>query len=137
MGTLPAAAIAMLTSDFVPDLALWQKRHVTQRPVFGSARPVAYLFELAAEIIEKASLPPQGKFEPAFAKVIASAFSQSSYEPLINTINQKRDVFIYKLFLERNSISADHRLLARTANILDSRNKVCKALAYTGARLNS
>ena len=94
MGTLATATIAVFTFDPVPDLISWQKWHITQRTVLGFSGPIAYQFELRTDIIEKASLPSQGKFKPAFAQVIASALCQSSYESLWDTIIYKRYVFI-------------------------------------------
>ena len=75
MRTLATATIAVFTFDSIPDLIFWQKWHITQRTVFGFISPIAYQLELRAGIIEKAPLPSQGKFKPAFAQVIASALA--------------------------------------------------------------
>ncbi len=82
MRALAAATIAVFTFDSIPDLIFWQKWHITQRTIFGFISPIAYQFELRTEIIEKASLPSQGKFKPAFSQVISSTLCQSGCERL-------------------------------------------------------
>jgi threonine synthase len=92
--------------------------------------------ELIGGLFKKLSMPLQSEIEPAFAEVVTSAFCQDGGEFVRHTFEQRGDVFIDELFLQRDGEGADQYPAALATGQIDGRDQVRDALTHAGSSLD-
>ena len=134
--TFATAAITMLTHHRIPGIMTRHKIQIAQGTVFGHLCPGGNPHQIRQSVVKEPLGTPQSIVHTTQTQIIVSPFGQTRGKRMLQHFTEKRDIFINQLLLKSDRIRADQHLFL-ALDLIDSRQKIGKALSRSGSRLDA